>query len=205
MGLIDWLKDLFSSRSGSEGVGGLDSEQIRDLVQDSLDETEATSEVVEQAQDAHDRARDLMRQGLFEEALERFRESREAWEAQATICREKGFKNLWPGRAQQVGRELEDLRIAYLDVLDPSSFHYLTERARLRREQVVETLRLLHEAEEQGISEEDLYGAFPHHQREDIRGLLLQAQKRGWIRRGGSAERYRLFLTEEAPLPGDAS
>ncbi len=199
MGVFDWLKDLFSSRSSGEGVGALDSDQIRDLVQDSLEETEATSEVVERAQDTHERARDLMRQGLMEEALERFRESREAWEAQAAICRERGFKNLWPGRPQQVGREMEDLRIAYLDVLDLSTFTYLTERARLRREQLVEILRRMAGAREEGIAEDEVYGAFPPRQREDIRGILLQAQKRGWIRRGGSAERYRLFLTERAP------
>ncbi|MFO7768148.1 MAG: hypothetical protein R6W82_04205 [bacterium] len=205
MGLFDWLKGIFSSPTGSEGLGAMDRDQIRDLVQDSLDETEATSEVVERAQDARERARDLMRQGLYEEALERFRESREAWEAQAAICREKGFKNLWPGRPQQVGREMAELRIAFLDVLDLSSFRFLTERARLRREQVVGILRILGDSGDEGVSEEDIYDAFPHHQREGIRSVLLQAQKRGWVRRGGSAERYRLFLTDDAPDPEDAS
>ena len=205
MGLFDRLKDFFSRGRDPEGVGALDSDQIRDLVQDSLDETEATSEVVDRAQDAHERARDLMRQGLVEEALERFQEAKEAWEAQAAICREKGFKNLWPGRPQQVGREMEDLRITYLDVLDLSGFHYLTGRARLRRDQLLRLLTLLRDAGDEGISEDEVYDAFPVRQREDIRSMLLQAQKRGWVRRGGSAERYRLFLTDQAPEAGGPS
>jgi hypothetical protein len=175
----------------------MDSEDIRSMVEDSLEETEATSEVVEQALHAHERARDLMRQGHFEEALARFRESLTAWERQADICRDQGFKNMWRSKPEQVGREMEDLRIAHLDVIDLGSFFYLRKRAELRREMLASVLGIA--TAEEGASESDIYNAFPPHQREDIRGILFHAQNRGWLKRSRVAGRYRISTTGSAP------
>jgi len=167
------------------------------MVEHSLEETEATSTVVERAQDAHDRARDLMRQGLFEEALSRFGEALSAWEEQAAICREQGFKNMWPGKPEQIGREMEDLRITHLDVADPDSFNYLRKRAELRREMLTGVLDMARSTE--GISEQAIFEAFQPHQREDIRGILFHAQSRGWLIRRQTSGRYAVYASDSAP------
>lgn len=177
--------------------GSLDRQGIRDIVEESLEETEATSELVERAEDAHDRARDLMRQGHFEEALARFQESLQAWEAQAALCREKGFKNLWRGKPLQVGREMEDLRITHLDVLDTGSYQYLARRARLRKNQLARVLEMA--GDEEGITEKEIHEAFPPDQREEIRVLIFHAERRNWLRRENVAGRYRLRRSESAP------
>lgn len=175
-------------------MGGKD---IRDIVEESLEETEVTSELVERAQDAHDRARDLMRQGHFEESLERFRASLEAWEAQAAVCREKRFKNLWRGKPLQVGREMEDLRINHLDVLDVDSFHFLARRAMLRKNQLAQVLQLA--GEKEGTSEKEIHEAFAADQREEIRAIIFHAERRGWLRRESTAGRYYLQTSSSAP------
>lgn len=197
MGLLDRLREWWPRRRRRAGLEAMDPETIRTLVQNSLEETEATSEMVERAQDAHDRARDLMRQGHYEEALGRFQESAEAWAEQARVCRERGFKNLWPAKPEQVGREMEDLRINYLDLTDLSSFDHLASRARLRRRQLARVLELIRS--EGGTAESQIYAAFPDHQREEIRSVLYHAQRRGWLVRGGPADHYRFEASDGAP------
>ena len=198
MRLFDRLRGRFRwPGRPKRGLDALDSEEIHNIVEESLEESEVTSEVVEQALHAHERARDLMRQGLFEEALARFREALQAWEEQAAICRERGFKNMWRGKPEQVGREMENLRITHLDVLDPESFSYLKKRAMLRRELLAEVLRLARAPE--GVSESTLFGAFPDHQREDIRGILFHAQGRGWLIRQQTSGRYSIHASGSAP------
>ncbi len=198
MGLFDRLRGGTGRRGRARrGLDALNGQDIRNIVEHSLEETEATSEVVERAQDAHDRARDLMRQGLFEEALSRFREALSAWEQQAAICREQGFKNMWPGKPEQVGREMEDLRITHLDVIDPDTYDYLRKRAELRRELLAGVLNLARSTE--GASEKAIFDAFPDHQREDIRGILFYAQSRGWLTRQQTSGRYAVYASDSAP------
>ena len=198
MGIGDRLRRLLRRGQGSRhGLDSLGSGDIRDIVEESLEETEATSEIVERAQHAHDRARDLMRQGLFEEALERFRESTESWEAQAQMCRELGFSNMWKSKPQQVGREMENLRITHLDIMDLESFSLLKRRARLRRSQLSQVLEMA--GGEEGTTESDIYESYPPDQKEDIRSLLFQAQRRGWITREKLAGHYHLRKGASAP------
>ena len=175
----------------------MNSEDIRSLVEDSLEETEATSQVVERAQNAHERARDLMRQGLFEESLGRFTEALEGWEQQAAICRERGFKNLWRGKPEQVGREMEDLRISHLDVLDPGEFKYLRKRAELRHEMLAALLQLA--SVSGGTTESRIFEVFPEHQHEEVRGILFHAQNRGWLVRRKERGSYAIHATGDAP------
>ena len=198
MSLRDRFRRLFRRRSPARrGLDSLGSEDIRSIVEESLEETEATSELVERALDTHERARDLVRQGLFEEALARFHESLEAWEAQAAMCRQAGFKNLWKGKPAQVGREMEDLRITHLDVLDIDSFRYLARRARLRHNQLAKVLQLA--GGDVGASESDVYRAFPADQQEEIRTILFHAERRGWLVRESTAKRYYLRTSSSAP------
>jgi len=198
MSLRDRFRRLSRRRSPNRrGLDSLGREDIRNIVEESLEETEATSELVERALDTHERARDLVRQGLFEEALARFHESLDAWEAQATMCRQAGFKNLWKGKHAQVGREMEDLRITHLDVLDIDDFHYLARRARLRRNQLAKVFQLA--GDKAGASESDVYGAFPADQREEIRTILFHAERRGWLVRESTARRYHLLTSSSAP------
>jgi hypothetical protein len=138
-----------------------------------------------------------MRQGLFEEALTRFREALTAWEQQTAICLDQGFKNMWPGKPEQVGREMEDLRITHLDVLDLDTYDYLRKRAGLRRELLSGVLRLARSPE--GASEKAIFGAFPPHQQEDIRGILFHAQSRGWLIRRQISGRYAVYASDSAP------
>jgi hypothetical protein len=201
MGLLDRIRSIFRRRRG--GVGDLDRSDIRSLVEDSLEETEATSEYVERAQDAHDRARDLMRQGLFDEALGRFREALEAWEDQAAVCRDRGFKNMWRGKPEQVGREMEDLRIAHLDVLDLDRFRYLRKRAEIRRAMLGRLLALADS--DTGVTETQVHEAFADHQREDVRSMLFHAQNRGWLVRRPHRGRYTIHRTERAPDIGQTA
>ena len=175
----------------------MNDEDIRSLVEDSLEETEATSQVVERAQNAHERARDLMRQGLFEEALGRFREALEGWEEQAAICRDRGFKNLWRGKPEQIGREMEDLRISHLDVLDPGEFKYLRKRAELRHEMLAALLELARQSG--GTTESRIFDFFPEHQHAEVRGVLFHAQNRGWLVRRKERGAYAIHATLEAP------
>lgn len=199
MGLMAFIRRLRNRRTpGEQGLKDLDGDTIRDMVAHSLAETEATHVLVEEARDAHERARDLMRQGLLEEALERFRQSQRAWDDQARLCREQGFKNLWRGQSEAVGREMEAVRITHLDVEDPGSFRYLARRARLRRRHLAHLLALLNRVPE-GMSEQELYAAFPSARHDDIRSILFHAQRRGWVIRAGAVDRYRLRLTETAP------
>lgn len=192
------LRRLFNRVSPArQGLGSMADGDIRNIIEESLEETEATSELVEKAQHAHERARDLMRQGHLEEALDRFREAIGAWESQAALCRELGFKNLWRGKRAEVGREMEELRINHLDVLDIESFSYLGRKARLRKNQLAQVLQMAGNAA--GVSESEIYSAFPAYQREDIRAILFQVQRRGWITRENVAGRYLLHTSKSAP------
>jgi hypothetical protein len=184
-------------RRRGRGLNSIGGREIRDIVEESLEETEVTSELVERATDAHERAQDLMRQGLFEDALTRFRESIEAWEEQAEVCRVNGFKNLWKGKPQQVGREMEDLRITHLDVLDTDSFQFLDRRARLRRNQLAQILSLA--SIDKGTSEKDIHEEFPREQREEVRAIIFHSERRGWLRRENIAGHYYLQTTDSAP------
>ena len=197
MGLWERIRAAFRRRG--RGLGDLGEEQIRDWVSESLAETEATAEVVGRARDAHDRARDLMRQGLYREALERFREALQTWEEQARLCREQGYRNLWRGQAERVGRELEKLRIDHLDVLEPEDFRWLRRRAQLRLEALGMVLALGREPE--GTGEAEVFAAFPAHRREEIGSLLYHAQQRGWLVRRNHQGRWRLFTQPDAPSP----
>jgi len=198
MGLGDRIRRFLTrGRRTGNGWRDLDSEQLRDLVSESLDETEATAEMVELARDAHERARDLMRQGLYNEALDRFTEAVGHWEEQERICRERGFKNLWPGRVERVGREMEELRILHLDILDPEDFQWLRRRAELRgaaRSRVLEMGRV-----PDGVGEQEVFTDFPAHQHDEVRSLLFHAQQRGWLSRTTRNGRYRLVTTGESP------
>jgi hypothetical protein len=175
----------------------LDKDDIRNIVEESLEETEATSALVERAGDAHDRARDLVRQGHFEAALDRFTESIAVWEEQAALCRELGYRNMWPDRAESIRREMEELRITQLDVLDLGSFSILHARARLQLNRLARILALIDS--EEGASEQQVYGEFPREQLEDVRTILFHAQRRGWITRVRVGSRYRLLLTDRSP------
>jgi hypothetical protein len=198
MGFWDHLRGFFRTPERSRrGLRDLDEEQIHDLVTDSLEETEATAEVVARARDAHERARDLMRQGLYRESLERFQEALLAWEEQVRICREHGYRNLWRGRVERVGREMEKLRIDHLDLLDPDSFQWLRRRAQLRLEGLERVLAMGRDPD--GTGEREVYAAFPDHQREEVGSLLYQAQQRGWLTRRTHQGRWRLFTSPEAP------
>ncbi len=198
MPLSDRIRSLFRRRSRRRsGLDDLDREDIRNIVEESLEETEATSALVERAGDAHERARDLVRQGHFEAALDRFSDSIEAWEEQAALCREMGFRNMWRERPDSIRREMEELRITQLDVLDLDSFTALHARARLQQGRLARMLDLI--AAEEGASEQDVFGEFPRDQQEDIRTILFHAQRRGWITRERVGSRYRLRLTDLAP------
>jgi len=196
MSFLDKIRNLAGSRR-HRGLSSIGGREIRDIVEESLEETEATSELVEKAANAHERARDLMRQGLFEVALARFHESVEAWEEQAEVCREKGFNNLWKGKPQQVGREMEDLRITHLDILDTDSFQFLGRRALLRKNLLAEVLRLASIGK--GTSETEIHEEFPREQQEEIRTIIYQAERRGWLQREKIARHYYLQITDSAP------
>ena len=196
MSFLDKIRNLAGSRR-RRGLNSIGGREIRNIVEESLEETEVTSELVERAVDAHERARDLMRQGLFEEALARFRESVKAWEEQAEVCRENGFKNLWRGMTQKVGREMEDLRINHLDVLDIDSFQFLGRRALLRKNQLAQTLRLT--SVDKGTSEKNIHEEFPQEQRDEIRTIIFHAERRGWLQREKIAGHYYLQITDSAP------
>jgi len=192
------MRALFRRRSrGRPGLNDLDREDIRNIVEESLEETEATSALVERAGDAHERARDLVRQGHFEDALVRFSDSIAAWEEQAALCREKGFRNMWRDKPDSIRREMEELRITQLDVLDLDSFTILHARARLQLDRLARVLDLI--AAEEGASEQDVFGEFQRDQQENIRTILFHAQRRGWISRERTGSRYRLRLTDRSP------
>jgi hypothetical protein len=200
MGVWERLKGLFRSPTrGRRGLRDLDEEQIHDLVTDSLEETEATAQVVARARDAHERARDLMRQGLYRESLDRFQEALQAWEEQSRICREHGYRNLWRGRAERIGHEMENLRIDHLDVLDPDSFRWLHRRAQIRLEGLQRVLAMGRTPD--GTGESEVFSSFPEHQREEVGSLLYHAQQRGWLARRTHQGRWRLFTQPEAPVP----
>lgn len=196
MSFLGKIRNLAGSRR-HRGLNSIGSREIRDIVEESLEETEVTSELVEKATNAHERARDLMRQGLFEVALARFRESIKAWEEQAEVCREKGFKNMWKGKPQQVGREMEDLRITHLDVLDTDSFQFLGRRALLRKNQLTQVLKLA--SIDRGTSEKEIHEEFPREQHDEIRTLIFHAERRGWLQREKIARHYYLQITDSAP------
>jgi len=198
MSFGDRFRALFRRRSGSRpGLDALDRDDIRNIVEESLEETEATSALVERAGDAHDRARDLVRQGHFEAALDRFNESVAVWEEQAALCRELGFRNMWRDRPESIRREMEELRITQLDVLDLDTFSILHARARLQLKRLARIFELIDN--EEGASEQEVYGEFPRDQLEDVRTILFHAQRQGWITRVRVGSRYRLRLSDIAP------
>jgi hypothetical protein len=198
MSLGDRIRALFRrGPRGRPGLGNLDREDIRNLVEESLEETEATSELVERADEAHERARDLIREGRFEAALDRFAESIAAWEEQAALCREQGFRNMWRDKPESIRREMEELRITQLDILDLDSFTILHARARLQQGRLARILALI--AGDEGASEQEVFSAFPRDQQEDIRTILFHAQRLGWVTRERTGSRYRLHLTDRSP------
>ncbi len=208
MSLGERFRNIFRRRqAGQPGLDALARDDIRNIVEESLEETEATSEIVERAQNAHERARDLVRQGHLDAALDRFTESIAAWEEQADLCRKMGFRNMWKDRSASIRHEMEELRIARLDILDLNSFKSLRARARLRRARLLRILEMV--AGDERSSESEVYDEFPRDQREEIRTILFHAQRRGWITRERTAGRYRLRITESAPAieddPGDLS
>ena len=208
MSLGERFRNIFRRRqAGQPGLDALAREDIRNIVEESLEETEATSEIVERAQNAHERARDLVRQGHLDAALDRFTESITAWEEQADLCRKMGFRNMWKDRPASIRHEMEELRIARLDILDLNSFKSLRARARLRRARLLRILEMV--AGDERSSESEVYDEFPRDQREEIRTILFHAQRRGWITRERTGGRYRLRITESAPAieddPGDLS
>jgi hypothetical protein len=199
MALGDWIRSFFGRRPrAGRGLGSMDRDDIRTLVEESLEESEVTSEIVERAQDAHERARDLVRQGHFEAALERFTESISAWEEQAELCREQGFRNMWRDRPASIRREMEELRVTQLDILDLDSFTSLYARARLRRDRLARILELI--TGDEGGTEAAVLDAFSRDQQEEIRTILFHAQRRGWITRERIGSRYRLRPTGSAPV-----
>ncbi len=195
MGIFDRL--FRRRRVSRENLASLGNEDIRNIVAESLEATEATHDLVEQARQALERARDLMRQGLYEESLERFRESLTAWEKQSALCREQGLRDLWLEMPEKVAREFEAVRIAYLDILEPESFRFLARRAGLIRRLLDELLALGRQPE--GAPEKTIYESFPAHQREEIRNLIFQAQRRGWLKREKVGGRYALRTAPDAP------
>ncbi|MFC1628869.1 hypothetical protein ACFL3H_07130 [Gemmatimonadota bacterium] len=208
MSLGDRFRRMFRRRQDDRsGLDTLDRDDIRNIVEESLEETEATSEIVERARDAHERARDLVRQGHLEAARDRFSESITAWEEQADLCREMGFRNMWKDRPASIRREMEELRIAHLDIIDLDSFTSLHARARLRRTRLFRILEMV--ADDAGSSESEVYEEFPRDQHEDVSTILFHAQRRGWITRERTGSRYRLRITDSAPAreeePGDPS
>jgi hypothetical protein len=204
MGLGDRFRSMFQRRQRDRsGLDTLARDDIRNIVEESLEETEATSEIVERARDAHERARDLVRQGHLEEARERFTESIAAWEEQAELCRNMGFRNMWRDRPATIRREMEELRIAHLDIIDLDSFISLHARARLRRTRLFHIFEMV--SGDEGSSEAAVYEDFPRDQHEDVRTILFHAQRRGWISRERTGSRYRLRITASAPAFGDDS
>lgn len=198
MGLGGRIRRFLSGRRRDRsGWRDLDDGELRDLVSESLEETEATSQIVEKARDAHERARDLMRQGLYTEAIGRFAEAVRCWEEQERVCRREGFKNLWPGRVERVGREMEELRILHLDILMPADFHWLRRRAELRRAALARVLERARSPD--GVGEQEVFEDFPAHQHDEVRSLVFHAQQRGWLIRSSRNGRYRLVTTEGAP------
>ena len=208
MSLGDRFRRIFRRRQSDQSVlDTLARDDIRNIVEESLEETEATSEIVERARDAHERARDLVRQGHLDAARDRFIESIAAWEEQADLCRTMGFRNMWKDRPVSIRREMEELRITQLDIIDLDSFTSLRARARLRRTRLFRILEMV--ADDEGSSEAEVYEEFPRDQHEDVSTILFHAQRRGWITRERTGSRYRLRITDSAPTtenePGDPS
>ncbi len=196
MGIFDRFRKGRRRGSG-DGLSSLHGEEIRNIVEESLEATEATHDLVDRARSAHERARDLMRQGLYEESLQRFRESLTAWEDQTAVCRRDGLRNLWREMPERVAREMEEVRLTHLDILDPGSFRYLQRRARFLRRLLAEALRLGRSGE--GASEKTIYDAFGPSQQDEVRNVIFQAQRRGWLKRVNSGGRYYLRTSGQAP------
>jgi hypothetical protein len=98
---------------------------------------------------------------------------------------------------EKVAREMEEVRIRHLDVLEPDSYHYLTRRAALINRLLAEVLELGRRGD--GAAEKSLYENFPAHQQEEIRNVIFQAQRRGWLKRENVGGRYFLQTAPAAP------